>query len=80
MEVDPDKSRRDLFETATPPNTVNTHGFEASTPALPLPPETAIGGAFSAAKATKHRKYRCGRPVRGAREQHVGASNKGPTS
>ena len=76
MKIDPDKSRRDLFETATPPNTVNTNGFEASTPALPLPPETARGGAFSAAKATKHRKYRCGRPVRGAREQHVGVFNK----
>ena len=41
-----------------------------------LPPEHARGGVFSAAKSTKHRKYRCGRPVRGAREQHVGAFNK----
>ena len=48
----------------------------ALTPAL-RPPENARGGAFSAAKFTKHRKYRCGRPVRGVREQHVGASNKG---
>ena len=41
-----------------------------------LPPEHTRGGAFSAAKSTKQRKYRCGRPVRGAREQHVGALNK----
>ena len=41
------------------------------------PPEHTRGGAFSAAKSTKHRKYRCGRPVRGARLQHVGTLNKG---
>ena len=73
VEIDPDNGRRDVFDTASPPNTVITNGFEAFTPALPLPPENATGGAFSAAKFTKHRKYRCGRPVRGAREQHVGA-------
>ena len=42
------------------------------------PPENTRGGAFSAAKSTKHRKYRCGRPVRGARLQHVGTLNKDP--
>ena len=36
-------------------------------------PKNARGGAFSAAKSMKHGKCRCGGPVRGVREQHVGA-------
>ena len=44
-----------------------------------LPPDHTRGGAFSAAKSTKHREYRCGRPVRGAREQHVGAPSQEPS-
>ena len=75
MEIGPDNGRHDVFETATPPNTVNTNCFEASKPPLPLPPENARGGVFSAAESAKHRKYRCGRPVRGAREQRVAATN-----
>ena len=73
MEIDPDNGRCDVVGTAILPNTVNTNGFEASTPVLALPPKNARGGAFSAAKSMKHGKYRCGGPVRGVREQHVGA-------
>ena len=40
--------------------------------------KTTAGATFSAAKSTKHRKYRCGRRVRGMREQHVAAPNKDP--
>ena len=72
----PDNGRHDVFETAAPPKTVNTNGFEASMPALPHPAENARGGVFSAAESTKHREYRCGRPVRGAREQRIAATNK----
>ena len=46
MEIHPDNGRSDVFDTASPRNTANTNGFEASTPALPLPPENARGGAF----------------------------------
>ena len=35
--------------------------------------KTTAGATFSAAKSTKHRKYRCGRRVRGARAQHAAA-------
>ena len=39
MEIDPDNGRNDVFDTASPRNTVNTKGFEASTPALLVPPQ-----------------------------------------
>ena len=44
-------------------------GLHARTTA---PPRKRERRSVSAAKSTKRRKYRCHRPVRGAREQHVG--------